>query len=110
MFLKVKKSRLRLILEKRSRRSLNLTIKLTRKARRSHKKTNLKGPIRVWVPKNEIVFAACELKEKNREIIAPRQWLLTTFNKKKAYIPNPNSERGRRCGIWKKQVRQAYWY
>lgn len=32
--------------------------------KRKSYKTNLKGPIRVWVPKNEIVFAADMLKGK----------------------------------------------
>lgn len=40
----------------------------------------------------------------------PGQWLLTTYNNRKAYVPNPNSEGGRKCGVWKKPVRKDYWY
>lgn len=28
------------------------------------------------------------------------RWLLTTYDGRKAYVPNPNSERGRNHGIW----------
>lgn len=27
------------------------------------------------------------------------QWMATTYNKKKTYAPNPNSERGRKVGV-----------
>lgn len=48
---------------------------------------------------------------KNKATIpVPRKLLTTTHNKIKSYIPNPNSEGGRRCGIWKKPVRHDYWY
>lgn len=42
--------------------------------------------------------------------VVSRQWFLTTYNQNKAYIPNPKSEGGRKCIIWKKPVRQDYWY
>ena len=51
------------------------------------------------------------LKGKRKEInFVLGQWMIITYNKKKAYIPNPNSEGGRKRGIWKKPVRQDYWY
>lgn len=55
------------------------------KAKAQNKKrpirTNTKGPIKVWVPKNEIIFVADLLKNK---AMAPvlGQWMLTTYNKK----------------------------
>lgn len=61
-------------------------------------KSNLRGPIKLWLPKNEIIFATGKLKGKNKATVASGQWLLATFNKK-IHIPNPNSKRGMRCGI-----------
>lgn len=43
-------------------------------------KSNLRGPRKTWVPKNEIIFDT----RKNKTTTAPGQWLLRTFNKKKA--------------------------
>lgn len=72
-------------------------------------KINLKGPIRLWVPKNEILFAKDMLKRKGQvTTLVSGQCLLTTYNNKKAYILNLNSEGGRKYGILKKQVRQGY--
>lgn len=60
--------------------------------KRKHSKTNLKGPIRVCVLKSEIIFATDMLKGKNKVTTSvPEQWLLTTYNNRKAYVPNPNS-------------------
>lgn len=50
------------------------------------------------------------IKGEKKATTAPGQWLLTTFNNKKGYIPNLNSKVGRIYGIWNKPVRQAYWY
>ena len=40
------------------------------------------------------------------------QWMVTTYDRGKSYVPNPNSEIGRKCGIWKKpeKVDDYYWY
>lgn len=58
-----------------------------------------------------LFFFAYMLKGKSEATtVVLEQWLLTTYNKKKAYIPNPNYEGGRKCGIWKKLVRQDYLY
>lgn len=55
-------------------------------------KTNLKGPIRVWVPKSDIIFVEDMLKGKNKiTTLFLRKWLLTTYNKRKACVPNPKS-------------------
>lgn len=77
------------------------------KNKRKHIKTNLKGPIRVWVPNNETIFAACMMKRRKKPtILVPGQRLLTTYNKRKTYVINPNSEGGKECGIWKKPARR----
>ena len=67
--------------------------------------TNPKGPIKIWVPKSEIVNVADIPKSKGRaQVMVPGQWLLTTHDRRKVYVPNPNNERGRNCGIWRQQT------
>jgi hypothetical protein len=74
-------------------------------------RTNPKGPIKVWVPNSEILDAADLLKRKGKaEVMVLGQWLLTTHDKKKVYVPNPNNERGRNYGIWRKPDWQNHWY
>ena len=63
------------------------------------------------VPKSEILNVADMLKRKGKaEIMVPGQWLLTTHDMRKVYVPNPNNERGRKFGIWRKPNRQDHWY
>lgn len=72
---------------------------------------NHKGPIRLWVPKSQIVFVAGMFQGRRKvAVMVPGQWLLTTYDRRKAYIPNPNSEGGRNCGIWRKLERKCHWY
>jgi len=74
-------------------------------------RSNPKGPIKIRVRKSEIVYVAGVLKRNGKaEIMVPRQWLLTSHDKKKVYVPNPDHERGMNCGIWRKPERQDYWY
>ncbi|WJX28632.1 25S rRNA (cytosine(2870)-C(5))-methyltransferase [Trifolium repens] len=74
-------------------------------------KTNSKGPIKVWVPKSEIVFAAdLHSKKARAAFLVPGQWLLASYDRRQAYVPNPDSERGRNCGIWRKPKREDHWY
>lgn len=81
------------------------------KNKRKPSKTNLKGPIQVWVPKSEIIFVAYMLKGKNKATTpVSGQWLLTTYNNRKSYVPNPNLEIGRKCGVWKKLASKDHWY
>ena len=50
-------------------------------------RTNPKGPIKIWVPKSEILDAADMLKRKGKsEIMVPGQWLLMTHDKRKFYM------------------------
>jgi hypothetical protein len=51
------------------------------------KKTNKKGPRR-WVPKNKIVYLADLLDgTKETPIMVPGQWVLTTHDGRKAFVP-----------------------
>jgi len=76
---------------------------LNHKAQKNNSKTsstNPKGPIKIWVPKSEIVNATYMPKSKRgSQVMVPRQWLLMTHDRRKVYVPNPNNERGRNCGI-----------
>jgi len=74
-------------------------------------RTNPKRPIKIWVPKSKTVNVAYLLKRKGKtEIMVPGQWLLVTHDRRKFYVPNLDYERGRNCGIWRKQDRQGSWY
>ena len=73
--------------------------------------TNPKGPIKIWVPKSEIVNVVDMPKSKGRtQVMVPGQWFLTTYDKRKVYVPNPNNERGRNYRIWRQPDWQDYWH
>ena len=73
--------------------------------------TNLKGPIKQWVPKSEIVNATYMSKSKGKaKIMVPRQRLLKTHDRREVHVPQPNNERGRKCEIWRQPVRQDHRY
>ena len=62
--------------------------------------TNLKGPIKQWVPKSEIVNTADMSKSKGKaKIMVPRQRLLKAYDRREVYVPHPNNERRRKCEI-----------
>jgi len=62
--------------------------------------TNLKGPIKIWVPKYEIVNVTDMPKSKGKtKIMAPRQGFLKAYDRREVYVPYPNNERGRKCEI-----------
>lgn len=44
----------------------------------------------------------------NSFVLMTGQWTTTTYNKRKAYVPNPNSERGRKVGFWRKAEKEYY--
>lgn len=77
--------------------------------KRKPSKTNLKGLVRVWVPKGEIIFVANMLKGNNKETtLVIGQWIFITYNRKKAYVSNPNSKGGRKCGVLIKPERKDH--
>jgi len=60
---------------------------------------------------SEILDAADMPKSKERsQVMVHGQWILTTNDMRKFYVPNPNNERGRNCGIWWKLEWQDHWY
>src|SRR5580765_6156302 len=55
--------------------------------RTSGKNTNKRGP-RKWVPKNKIVYLADILDSSTETpVMVPGQWMLTTHDWRKAYVP-----------------------
>jgi len=65
--------------------------------------TNPRGPTKIWVPKKDIVDATGVSKRRQTtEVLVPGQWLLATHDGRQVFVPNPDHERGRNCGIWSK--------
>jgi len=80
---------------------LNLKHKAQKKKSKTFS-TNPKRPIKIWVPKSEILNVTDMTKSKGRsQVMVSGQWLLTTHDMRKVYVPNPNDERGRNYGIWR---------
>ena len=62
--------------------------------------TNPRGPTKIWVPKTDIVDVVGVSKRKRKaEVLVPGQWLLATHDGRQVFVPKPNHERGRNCGI-----------
>jgi hypothetical protein len=73
--------------------------------------TNLKGPIKQWVPKSEIVNATDMSKSKGKaKIMVPRQQLLKAYDRREVYVPHPHNERRRKCDVWRQPIWQDHWY
>jgi len=73
--------------------------------------TNLKGPIKQWVPKSELVNTEDMLKSKGKaKIMVPRQRLLKTYDRREVYVPHPHNERRRKCEVWRQPIWQDHWY
>lgn len=55
-------------------------------------KTNQKGPRKLWVPKDKIIYVADILSSAvETSIMVPGIWMLATDDGKKAYVPNPRT-------------------
>jgi len=75
------------------------------------RKTNRKGPKAIWVPKNKIIPLADMLNSsKKTPIMVPGQWMLTTHDGRKVYIPRPPNEERREGNFWRKSTRQGDWW
>jgi len=62
--------------------------------------TNPRGPTKIWVPKKDTVDVAGVSKRRQKaEVLVPGQWLLATHDGRQVFVPNPDHERGRNCGI-----------
>jgi len=56
--------------------------------------TNLKGPIKQWVPKSEIVNIAEMSKSKGKaRIMVSGQRLLKTYDRREVNVPHPHNEK-----------------
>jgi hypothetical protein len=74
-------------------------------------RTNPKEPLKIWVHKCDIVYVSGMLHGKVKApVMVSRQWFLMTHDRRKAYVPNTNHERGRHCEFWRKPERQECWY
>jgi len=72
--------------------------------------TNLKGPIKQWVLKSEIVNTAEMPKSKGKEkIMVSGQQLLKTYDRREDNVPHPHNERRRKCEVWRQPVWQDHW-
>jgi len=62
--------------------------------------TNLKGPIKQWLPKSEIVDTAEMSKCKGKaKIMVSGQWLLKTHDRREVNVRPPHNERKRKCEV-----------
>ena len=52
-------------------------------------RSNKKGPKKLWVPKDKIIYVAYILNSTiETPVLTPGLWLLVTHDGKKAYVPN----------------------
>jgi len=62
--------------------------------------TNLKGTIKQWVPKSQIVNTTELPKSKGKaKIMVPGQWLLKTYDRREVYVPHPHNEIRWKCEV-----------
>ncbi|KAK2423877.1 gag-protease polyprotein [Trifolium repens] len=73
-------------------------------------RTNQNGPIRVWVPKSEIVYIAGMHPKKKRKLMVSGLWLLTSHDRRQALIPHPESARGMNSRVWWQPEGKDHWY
>jgi len=73
--------------------------------------TNLKGPIKQWAPKSEIVNTTEMPKSKGKEkIMVSGQRFLKTYDRREVNVHHPHNERRRKCEVWRQPVWHDYWY
>jgi len=73
--------------------------------------TNLKGPIKLWVAKSEIVNTAEMLKSKGKaKIMVSGQRWLKAHDWREVIIPHPHNQRRRKCEFWRQPVWEDHWY
>lgn len=56
----------------------------------------------MWIPKFKIVFADMLKGKYIASVLMYGQWMTTTYNERETYVPNLQSERGRKVGVWRK--------
>lgn len=66
----------------------NIKLVCKPKLKQNFRKSNIRGPKKVWVPKHKIIYVADVLSSKvTTPILRSGQWMLTTHNGKKVYLP-----------------------
>jgi hypothetical protein len=62
------------------------------KFKQNFRNTNKKGPKKIWVPKEKIMYVADVLNsEVETPIMVPGLWMLATYDGKKVYVPKPDT-------------------
>ena len=60
------------------------------KFKQNFRNSNQKGPKKIWVPKEKIIYVADVLNSSvETPVMVPGLWMLTTHDGKKVYIPKP---------------------
>lgn len=59
---------------------------------KSSRKTNPKGPRKIWVPKDKIIYVANILSSGVKTpVMIPELWMLAAYDGEKAYVPKPGT-------------------
>lgn len=62
------------------------------KFKQNFRNSNRKGPKKIWVPKEKIIYVSDVLNSKvETPVMVPGLWMLTTHDGKKVYIPKPGT-------------------
>ena len=62
------------------------------KFKQNFRNSNQKGPKNIWVPKEKRIYVAYVLNnEVETPIMVPGLWMLTTYDRKKVYVPKPGT-------------------
>ena len=60
------------------------------KFKQNFKYSNPRGPKKIWVPKDKIIYVADIFNSKvDTPVLTPGLWMLSTHGGKKAYVPRP---------------------
>ncbi|RHN38492.1 hypothetical protein MtrunA17_Chr0c01g0488991 [Medicago truncatula] len=74
-------------------------------------RTNPKGPMKIWVPKSELVKTAGVPKGKREtKVMVPRQWVFKAYDWRERFVPYPYHERWRRSEVWWQPNWKNHWY
>ncbi|RHN74110.1 putative RNA-directed DNA polymerase [Medicago truncatula] len=74
-------------------------------------RTNPKGPMKIWVPKSELVKNAGVPKGKREtKVMVPRQRMFKAHDWRESFVPYPYNERWRRSEVWWQPDWKNHWY
>ena len=70
--------------------------------------TNLKGPRKIWVPKSQIIPVVDLLdRKKEKPVMVPGQWMLTSHDGRKVYVPKPKAPQWWTGNFWRESDREG---